>query len=665
MCGVAGLARASGRPVQPLQLARMAAAVRHRGPDGYGFLADERVGLAHVRLSIVDLAGGAQPIANEDELLWITFNGEIFNWRELRAELEAKGHRFRTNTDTEVIVHGWEEWGRAMLDRLNGQFAFALYDRRDQSLFLARDRFGICPLFVAHRQGDLFFASEAKGIFASGEVSAEPDPTGLDEVFTFWSARAPRTVFRGVEQLRPGSWLAWRDGRVTTGQWWSPAYHEARDESPTAPDELGELLRSATALRMRADVPVGGYLSGGLDSSITCSLAVQHTPHALRTFSVTFADPAYDESPHQLEVARSIASDHAVTHISQDEIARVFPDVVRHCETPLLRTAPAPMYLLARLARERGITVVLTGEGSDETFYGYDIFKESELRRFCLRQPSSTARPQLFNRLYPYLREGGSASGMWQRFFLEAGATDDPLFSHQPRMRLAGFVRDFYSPEWRAQPRADAASDLRADLPPEFARWSTVAQAAYIEIRTLLDGYLLSSQADRMAMGNAVEGRYPFLDHRVFEFAARLPASSKLFGLNEKDILKRWSRGVIPEVVRQRSKQPYRAGDLAAFFGANGSPRAEYVDELLDPKAVAETGLFEPAAVQGLVRRCRAGRAIGVRESQALVAILSAQSWHRQFITQPPAVTPLPIEGGEVLVGERIHSSQQQPAEHL
>ena len=659
MCGIAGIARHSARAVDPTMLARMAAAIRHRGPDGYGFLIDERVGLAHVRLSIVDLACGAQPLANEDERFWVTFNGEIFNWRELRESLVALGHRFRTNTDTEVIVHAWEEWGPAMLHRFNGQFAFALLDRADGSVFLARDRFGVRPLFYAERNGDLYFASEAKALFASGEVDAAPDVVGLDEVFTFWSARAPRTVFRGVRQLAPGTTMHWRDGILTHATWWTPTYDEPREESPDAIEELDALLHSAAGLRMRADVPVGGYLSGGLDSSITCALALPHTPHALRTFSVTFADPAFDESAHQAEVARAIASDHAVQHISQAEIAEVFPEVVRHAETPILRTAPAPMYLLARLARERGITVVLTGEGSDELFLGYDLFKEAEVRRFCLRQPRSECRPRLFDRLYPYMRQGGAGGAMWQRFFLEDADTANPLFSHQPRFRLAAFVRDFYGEELRAPGRAPAEQALRDSLPAEFARWSTLAQAAYLEIRTLLDGYLLSSQGDRMAMAHGVEGRYPFLDHRIFDFAAKLPARSKLRGLHEKDILRRWAKGRIPDAVRERAKQPYRAGDLSAFFEAGGA-RADYVNDLLDEGSVRSAGLFEPAAVVGLVRRCRSGRPLGVRESQALVGILSAQSWHHTFIAHQPTVAPLRLDGGEVLQGNQIPAARRR-----
>lgn len=653
MCGIAGIARREPSGVEPATLLRMAAAIRHRGPDGYGILADRRIGLAHVRLSILDLACGHQPMANEDDRYWITYNGELFNWQPLRAELLDRGHRFRTDTDTEVIVHAWEEWGPGMLERFNGQFAFAIYDRRTESLFLARDRFGIRPLFYAEWRGDFHFASEMKALFAGGEVEATPDPAGLAEVFTFWGARAPRTVFRGIRQLEPGGWARWAGGRLTTGRWFAPAFAETRDESPQALEELDHILRSGVEMQMRADVPVGAYLSGGLDSSITSALATRFTPHALRTFSVSFADPALDESAHQREVAGAIGSEHAVQMIGQSEIGTVFPDVVRHAETPMLRTAPAPMYLLSRLARERGITVVLTGEGADELFLGYDIFKEAEVRRFCLRQPASAWRPLLFDRLYPYLRNSSSGGAMWRRFFLEDSDTADPLFSHRPRLRLASFARDFFAGALGEAARAvDAEAEWRAALPDGFARWSTTAQAQYLEITTLLEGYLLSTQGDRMGMAHGVEGRYPFLDHRLFELAAALPARSKLRGLREKDILRRWAAGVVPRTIRERAKQPYRAPDAAAFFGADGLGAPAWVEDLLTDRSIRSSELFDPAAVQGLVRRCRTGRAVGVREHQALVGVISALAWQSLFCGARALPDPLPIRSADVARGE-------------
>jgi asparagine synthase (glutamine-hydrolysing) len=610
----------------------MASAIRHRGPDGFGFFAGARCGLAHTRLSIIDLAGGAQPLASEDGQVIVVYNGEVYNYRELRRDLEGHGHRFRTQSDTEVLVHAYEQWDEAMLHRLNGQFAFVIYDRRADSLFLARDRFGVRPLFYAVRGGDLYFASEVKALFAGGAVEAAPDPRGLDEVFTFWASRAPRTPFLGVEALPPGCSARWLDGRLRTSRWYELRYAETEEDSADALERLDELMRSSVQLRMRADVPVGGYLSGGLDSSIACSLAAAASPHELRTFSVAFDDERFDESAFQQLVARELASRHLVQTITPRDIARVFPDVIRHAETPLVRTGPAPLLLLSRLARDNDIKVVLTGEGSDELFLGYDLFKETVVRLFCLRQPGSRWRPRLFQRLYPYLADSGRRGELWSAFFLNAGSPQDPLFSHLPRFLLTSRIKDFYSPDFRAAlAGADPLQELRDALPAEFARWSPLHRAAYLEMTTLLEPYLLSSQGDRMALANGVEGRFPFLDHRLFEFAAALPTSSKLRGLEEKEILRRWSADIVPPSVRQRAKQPYRAPDVPAFFA---SDRPTYVDELLEPERLRATGVFEPGAVAGLVKRCRAGRATGARESQALVAILSTQLWQKEFHSQ-------------------------------
>lgn len=646
MCGFAGIARREPRGIAPQVLARMAAAVRHRGPDGSGFHADARVGLAHVRLSVIDVAGGAQPMADADGRRLIVYNGEIFNFPALKAELEAHGAVFRTRSDTEVLLHAYAHWGEAMLDRLNGQFAFVLYDRPAGSLFLARDRFGILPLFYAERDGDLYFASEMKALFASGEVEPALDPAGLDEVFTFWAARPPRTPFRGVRALEPGCSARWRDGRLTVRRWYALDYAPDAAEPADALARLDELLRSSVSHRLLADIPVGGYLSGGLDSSSICALAAAESAE-LRTFSVAFADPHYDESTHQVQLADAVNSRHAVTRIGAGDIAAVFPDVVRHAESPMVRAAPAPLYLLSRLARERGITVTLSGEGADELFYGYDLFKEAAVRLFCLRQPASRMRPRLFDRLYAYLAPGGRAGDFWRRSFLAAGSPDDPLFSHLPRFRLTAWIKDFYSAEFRDRLTGwNALAELRDTLPPAFARWSPLARAAYLEMVTLLSPYLLAAQGDRMAMAHGVETRVPFLDHRLFEFAAALPDRSKLRGLEEKAILRRWAERVMPRDLARRPKQPYRAPDVPAFFGSRPPP---YVAELLDPESLAGGGVFDPAAVTGLVRRCKSGVATGVREGQALVAILSTALWQREFLQAP--------------IGRRVAGAFRMPVE--
>ena len=655
MCGIAGVACAAGVTPSPEMLGRMAAAIRHRGPDGYGFSLGRRVGLAHVRLAIVDLAGGAQPMATEDGALIIVYNGEVYNWPELRDELTALGSRFRTRCDTEVVLEAWRAWGPAALDRLNGQFAFAIHDTRDDSLVLVRDRFGVRPLYYAQLGGTLVFGSECKALFASGLLTAAPDYAGLEETFTWWAPRAPRTVFAGVRQLEPGSWARWGSGRLAVHRWWLPAYSARAEEPRDALDQLDALLRSAVSLRLRADVPVGAYLSGGLDSGITSVLAAQASPHQLRTFSIAFDDPRLDERAYQERVASGIGSAHTLELAGTHDIARVFPEVVRHAETPVVRTAPAPMYLLARRVREQGITVVLTGEGSDEIFLGYDLFKETVVRKFCLRQPQSTVRPRLFDRLYPYLAHGAGRGELWRRFFLDAGAPEDPLFSHAPRLSLTSRIKEFYTGASReALAAVDVTDEWRRALPAEFDRWSALERAAYLEIAVLLPAYLLASQGDRVAMAHGVEGRYPFLDHRLFAFAASLPERSRLRGLREKDILRRWAPRVrLPAEVLARSKQPFRAPDADAFFGA-GSP--EWVEEMLSPAAARRCGIFEARAIDQLAARCRRGQAAGFRENQALVAVLSTHLWHDAFMQSASTAAPLSLEGADVVLHDR-HSA--------
>jgi asparagine synthase (glutamine-hydrolysing) len=658
MCGFAGFVLTAGHAVGEETLRRMAAALRHRGPDGFGFFTDPEACLVHTRLAIVDKAGGAQPLASADGTLVLAYNGEVYNHHELRRELEDRGHRFRTQSDTEVVLEGWRAFGPALLPRLNGQFALALYDRTRRSLFLARDRFGVRPLFHARVPGGIVFGSEVKGLLASGLLETAPDPRGLDEVFTFWAARPPRTPFRHVEALEPGGWGRWDEGRWVSGRWYEPDFGPPLGETG-AIEALDEILEGAVAFRLRADVPVGGYLSGGLDSSITCALASARTPHRFRTFSITFEEPAFDESESQQAVAAELGSLLAAALVGSGAIAEAFPEVIWHVETPLVRTAPVPLYLLGRLTRAAGITVVLTGEGADELFYGYDLFKEVALREFCLRPGTGPRRARLFERIYPFAGGGRRAGEFWARFFLEAGPADDPLLSHLPRFRLTGAVKDFYSGDFRAAiGRHDPLVELRRSLPDGFRRWTPLQRAAWLELTTLLSPYLLAAQGDRVSLAHGVEARYPFLDHRLFEFAARLPDRLKLLGLREKRLLRQWSAGRIPAAASHRPKRPYRAPDAASFFRGDAPA---YVRELLAPDAIADTGIFEPHAVAGLVRRCAAGQATGFRENQALVAILSTQLWHRSFF---PAARPRPLAGQpDVWLGPAVRSAT--PAERL
>jgi asparagine synthase (glutamine-hydrolysing) len=658
MCGIAGIARQAPTGVTVQSLGRMAAAIRHRGPDGYGFYSGRKVGLAHVKLSVVDVGGGGQPLTNEDGQIVLASTCEVFNHPELRHELEERGHVFRTRCHAEVLVHGYEEWGPGLLQRLDGQFAFAIYDRNRETVFLARDRFGVRPLFYAQRNGDLFFGSEIKAILASGEVESALDPRGLDEVLRFGAARPPRTPFSGIAALEPGTYGIWKDGAFWLRHYYELDYPEASDEPLDVIERLDEIMLRSVGLRLRADVPVGAYLSGGFDSSITASLARSASRHPLQSFSITYAIPEFDESLHQQEVADAVGSVHTASVIAMDTLAQSFPDVLWHTETPLLRTAPALMYQLAKLTKESGVNVVVGGEGADEIFLGGDLFKEHSVRRFCMRRPQSLGRQRLFDRIYPDLPPGAGAPESLRRPLLEAAAPNDPLFSHLPRF-ISSHIDDFYTPEFKASLGGlNVTTELRASLPTRFFGWSPLNQAAYLEMVTRLSPYLLSSNGDRMTMAHGVEGRYPFLDHRLFEFAAALPTGSRLRGLREKEVLHRWASRILPGQIKSKEKPSQRAPDAQSFFLPT-SP--SWIGDHLTTEALRRVGIFSPAAVGGLVRRCCAGLSHTLGENQAMVGVLSTQLWYHQFVESALLVAPLAASEASVLLGESATIQSASP----
>lgn len=654
MCGIAGaVALRDGVPPLPAaDLAAMVGALRHRGPDEFGTYRDRRAALGHARLSIIDLATGQQPLSNEDGTLWVAFNGEIFNYVELRAELVALGHAFRTRSDTEVIVHAYEAWGTDAFARFNGQFAVALWDSAREALVLARDRLGVRPLHLCEHAGRLWFASEVKALFAGDPTMPRAfDPAGLAETFTFWTAVAPRTPFLGVTELEPGHVrVVSRSGSVDRA-FWAPRYPLAGDGSfqgsvAEAAERVRAALEEAVRLRMlRADVPVGSYLSGGLDSSLVAALGREVKGERFLTFSIRFEDAEYDETGFQRAAAARIGSDHREIVVRRRDIAAAFPAVVAHAERPLLRTAPAPLYLLSGLVRDAGIKVVLTGEGADEMFAGYDLFREGRVRRFWGRQPGSAVRPRLLERLYPYLARSPVAQQAMAREFFGRGRErwSAPGFAHQTRWLGTAALQRLFQPDLRAAVRdLDPAARLLADLPAGFPRWNPLAQDQYLETRTLLSGYLLSSQGDRMLMAHSVEGRFPFLDADVVELANALPASYKLRGLDEKHVLKRAARGLVPEEILRRPKQPYRAPDALSFVGPDAP---DWVRELVSPGAVADAGVFDPRAVERLWRKCEAsggGEQFSNSDNMALVGVLSTGLLHQALIRSVPAREPPP-----------------------
>ena len=638
MCGIAGVFDRSRRERATEEGVRgMLAMLRHRGPDEFGVLLDREAGLGSARLSIIDLSGGGQPIANEDRTLWIVFNGEVFNYVELRAELEALGHRFRTRTDTEVVLHLYERYGPRCLERLNGQFAIAIWDTRRRRLFLGRDRLGVRPLFYTETPGRaLLFASEIKSLLSDRRVRAEIDPAVVRQIFLFWAPLSPCTAFKGIVELPPGHYLMADERGTRVEAYWTNRFPDAAeaaaaDERPfdEVVSEFRALLTDACRIRLRADVPVGAYLSGGLDSSTIASIVKRGGASRLSTFSIAFDETSFDESAFQREMASHLGTEHHVVRATREDIGRVFPEVVWHAEIPMMRTAPAPMFMLSRLVRDRGFKVVLTGEGADEFLAGYDIFKEAKARRFWARQPGSKWRPALLKRLYSDI--DGMANAHHETlaaFFGEGlGDTGSPWYSHAVRWRNNQrnwrFLRD--------EP-ADAAPHfdrLAAALPREFRDWEPLARAQHLETTIFMSQYLLSSQGDRMGMAHSIEGRFPFLDVRMTEFCNRLAPRHKLRVLREKHLLKAAAQPWLPDLIRSRPKRPYRAPVHRSFFHA-GAP--EYVRELLGARALEASGLFRPAAVARLSAKIEAGARIGETDDMALAGILSTQLLHRLFV---------------------------------
>ncbi|HET9215184.1 MAG TPA: asparagine synthase (glutamine-hydrolyzing) [Gaiellaceae bacterium] len=669
MCGIAGIYSRPGVAAPPDLLLEMAGELRHRGPDGTGLYLDGRFGMANTRLAIVDLAGGDQPLGSEDGRYWVMQNGEVYNHVELREELASLGHRFATTCDTEVIAHAYAEWGPACLDRLNGDFAIAVWDRLAEELFLARDRFGVRPLFVAELDGDLVFGSEAKAILRHPAARRELDPAGLVETFTTWCISPDGSAFAGIRELAPAHYLvAGRDGIREERRWWDLRFSAAGDvpaaERASLAGELDALLADATRLRLRADVPVAADLSGGLDSSAIVALALEQMDETLYSFGIGFEDPRFDESEFQDRLAGDQGTSLTRAVVGARDIAELLPRTVEMSEKPTLRTAPAPLLRLSRAVREAGLKVVTTGEGADELFAGYDLFRENKVRHFWAREPESELRPLLLTRLNAFIGKDLKRSGAFLAGFYRKGLTDteDPLYSH--RIRFANTARILALVEGDvlalAAERGDPAERLEARLPSWFGELTPLGRAQYLEITTFLNGYLLHSQGDRMLMGNSVEGRFPFLDYRVAEFAAALPDALRLRGLHEKYLLRKAVEHRLPAEIAARKKRPYRAPIVGAFVG-DGAP--EYVRELLEPARLEAAGIFAPEPVARVVRKCEAGAprdAVSETDEMALVGVLSTMLLHDRFVANPSLADPLVPD--RVVVGAEVRDSRTEAA---
>jgi asparagine synthase (glutamine-hydrolysing) len=621
MCGIYGEVALTPDASLGASADRALDLLTHRGPDDRGLWRGEGAVLGARRLSIIDLPGGAQPIWNEDRTLAIVYNGETYNFEDLRPQLEVRGHRFRTRTDTEVVLHAFEEWGPACLHRLNGMFAFAVWDVRRRRLFLARDRIGEKPLYYHHSPERVVFASEIKALLADPRLPRDLDPRGLVNFLTYGHGMAPRTILASVRKLPPGHFLLVEDGGVRIEEYWDAATAEddggAVEDEGEAARQVGQLLDDSVRRRLVADVPVGAFLSGGVDSSTVVALMRRHASGPVRTFSLGFGLRAHDELAGARRVARALGTEHHELHATDVDLVKVLRTLVYHYDEPFGDTAAFPLYLLSRFAREH-VKVVLTGDGGDELFGGYRRYAADRLSGPYRRFPGASAAVPAAVGALPRLRRATRAAAA-------LGVADPGRRSAAwVRMFPEDLLREILAPPVREAARGHDPVGLRQAIYGRPRRADHLNRLMYVDLETLLpDAYM--EKTDKATMAASLEARQPFLDHRLVELAFRIPGRAKVRGWSTKRVLKRAVRGLVPgDVLRKRKHgfsvptDPWFRGPLRGFAG----------EVLLDPRA-RRRGLVEHGVVERMWREHGAGRAVW---DEPLWLLLVLELWHRVYL---------------------------------
>ena len=648
MCGIAGaLDRDGQRDFSVPRLLAMTGAIAHRGPDDEQYHAEAGVILGARRLSIVDLEGGRQPITNEDGSIWVAFNGELFEYPELRQELLAAGHTLKTRCDTEAWVHLYEDHGEGMFAKARGQFAVSLWDRRTRTLILGRDRVGICPLYYAERDGWLLWGSEIKAILSSGMVPIRPDPKGIDHLFSFFCAGTTRTYFEGVKSLPPGHYLKVRDGKISIHQYWDLDFPDMGDERRMADptplvDELEGLMRQSVERRLRGDVPVVSYISGGLDSTVVLGLSSRHRGEAVPSFTIGFDKAGPDERAESTESAAALGSKLTTISLSSPEIAASYPELVLAAEGPVMDTSCAALMKLAAAVHGQGYKVALTGEGADEALAGYVWFK-TQAARDAISNRFGTGLPLLARRFLLAAVGGGPAH---RAPLLAIGGVRT---AQQDMYELIGQARPIlYTPAmWESLAGHDPYSDLNITAADRMKRWHPMNQSLYVGYKVMLAGLLMISKGDRISMHSSVETRYPFLDDDVIQFCSQIAPEYKLNGRTEKWILRQVARRTLPERIANRPKTMFRSNFSKTFIGVE-HPR--WVDQLLSVESLRKSGYFDPETVRRERMKQQALPRITARRfvmDIALTCVVSTQLWHHLFfggLCDLPMWTPPKID---------------------
>ena len=650
MCGINGIAL-SGRSRATLDagaVERMRDVLTHRGPDDSGLYIDGPVGLGHRRLSIVDVASGHQPMPNEDGTVHITYNGEIYNHADYRAELEARGHRYRTHCDTETIIHLYEEHGAACVKRLRGMFAFAIWDSNKRELFIARDRLGVKPLYYVHTSdGSLYFASEIKSLLAAGAVRAEVNHAALPDYLANHATSGDETLFRGVRRLPPGHTMTWRDGEVRIEKYWDMTFSAAETNGDGADEAVattgrgerelieqwGELFRTSVRLRLMADVPLGMFLSGGIDSSAIAAVMSGMVDEPIKTFSVAFAEREANELEYARLVAQAYRTDHHEVVVSPEQFFAALPKLVWHEDEPLAHPSSVALYFVSELA-SRHVKVVLTGEGSDEMLAGYERYRKT-LHLLTLGEKYHALAPgslrELVKRRVEALPVASRARQKLSRTFLCLAPDLESLYFDNFSVFSRAMQRDLLTSETRERA---GSLDPYVEMRGAYERAdsdATLNRMLYADVKTYLHELLMKQ--DQMSMAASVESRVPFLDHKLVEFTARLPLSLKLRrGWTTKYVLRRVMKGVLPEAILTRKKMGFPVPVGAWFRG----PYRQVVDEYVLGERASARGLFEPEFVRRIVARHQQGE----NHSERLWALVNFEMWMRRFIDgETPAET--------------------------
>lgn len=626
MCGITGFVDsrttiARGEEERAQILENMCRVIRHRGPDDQGVMLKPSVALGMRRLSIIDLAGGRQPISNEDGAVTIVYNGEVYNYRELQTELESRGHRFVSNSDTETVVHAYEEFGSACLEQLRGMFAFAIWDEREQQIFIARDRVGKKPLYyTVTPRGSLVFGSELKCLLEHPEVERRVNPKAIDAYFSLGYVPDPISIFENIEKLPPGHHLTFKNGRLKIERYWDFRYesngngHKADDYL----DELRELLSESVKLRLVSDVPLGAFLSGGIDSSTVVGLMAQHLTQPVKTFSIGFNEDSYDELKYARLTAKKFGTDHHEFIVTPD-ICEVVDQLAWHFDEPFADASAIPTYVVSKLAREH-VTVVLSGDGGDELFAGYTRYVTERSRSKFDLVPQAVRQGLLapLSRALPH--------GAWGRNYLQ-NVSLDPIGRYLDSVSVfTGLNKStLYSSEFSDQLRDhEHLNAYFRELSSNVSSTAALDSLLYIDSKTYLPGDILT-KVDRMSMAVSLEARVPLLDHKLIEFVTRIPASMKLAGLETKHLFKRAIAELVPAEIINRPKQGF---GVPIQHWIRQQLRERIRDTLNDQRTLAR-GYVTRAHVETLLDEHERGRR---DHAMALWSLLMLELWHRQFL---------------------------------